>query len=163
MDLVEVSVDSIRVHVPSGQHVVVLREKDAERFLPIWVGIAEANAINLRLDGVLPERPMTHDLLANVFHQLELRVSRVVISELRSDTFYAEIQGTFDGRDVNVDSRPSDAIAVALRLETPIFVAREVLDQAGVIPEGQDEEAKLKVFQEIVNEMNLPDLEDRDS
>ncbi len=163
MDLVEVSVDSIRVHVPSGQHVVVLREKDAERFLPIWVGIAEANAINLRLDGVLPERPMTHDLLANIFHQLELRVSRVVISELRSDTFYAEIQGKFDGRDVSVDSRPSDAIAVALRLETPIFVARDVLDQAAVTPEGQDEEAKLKVFQEIVNEMNLPDLEDRDS
>ncbi|HVD03709.1 MAG TPA: bifunctional nuclease family protein [Candidatus Dormibacteraeota bacterium] len=163
MDLVEVSVDSIRVHMPSGQHVVVLREKDAERFLPIWVGVAEANAINLKLDGVQPERPMTHDLIVNAFHEFELTVSRVVVSDLRNDTFYAEIQGRRGGRDVHLDSRPSDAIALAIRLDTPIFVAREVLDQAGVIPEGNDEEAKLKVFQEIVNEMNLPDLEDRDS
>jgi bifunctional DNase/RNase len=162
MDLIEMSVDSVRVHMPSGQHVVVLKEKGAERFLPIWVGVAEANSISLQIDGVHPERPMTHDLIVNIMRQFEFTVTQVRVSELRDDTFYAQIAGRYAGRELEIDSRPSDAIAVAIRLESPIFVAKEVLDQAGVVPEGQTEDPKLKVFQEIVNEMNLPDLEDRD-
>ncbi len=162
MDLIEMSVDSVRVHMPSGQHVVVLKEKDADRFLPIWVGVAEANSISLQIDGVHPERPMTHDLIVNLLREFQFTVTQIRVSELRDDTFYAQIAGRVAGSELEIDSRPSDAIAVAIRLDSPIFVAKEVLDQAGVVPEGQTEDPKLKVFQEIVNEMNLPDLEDRD-
>ncbi|MHB1500844.1 MAG: bifunctional nuclease family protein [Candidatus Dormibacteria bacterium] len=162
MDLIEMSVDSVRVHMPSGQHVVVLKEKDADRFLPIWVGVAEANSISLQIDGVRPERPMTHDLIINILHQFDFNIIQVRVSELRDDTFYAQIAGQVAGRDLEIDSRPSDAIAVAIRCESPIFVAKDVLEQAGVVPEGRSEDPKLKVFQEIVNEMNLPDLEDGD-
>ncbi|MHB8323878.1 MAG: bifunctional nuclease family protein [Candidatus Dormibacteria bacterium] len=163
MDLIEMSVDSIRVHMPSGQHVVVLKEKDAERFLPIWVGMAEANAIALKISGVQPERPVTHDLMVNMLKALDVTVTQVMVSELRNDTFYARIMARTNGRALELDARSSDAIALAVRVGAPIFVAKEVLDQAAVLPEGEDEEAKLEVFQQMVNEMNLPDLEDRDS
>ncbi len=161
MDLIEMAVDSIRVHMPSGQHVVVLKEKDSERFLPIWVGMAEANAIALKISGVKPERPVTHDLMVNMLAALEVNVTQVVVSELRNDTFYARIMAQTHGRDLELDARSSDAIALAVRVDAPIFVAKEVLDQAAVLPEGEDEDAKLAVFQQMVNDMNLPDLEDR--
>jgi bifunctional DNase/RNase len=163
MDLIEMTVDSIRVHMPSGQHVVVLKEKDAERFLPIWVGMAEANAIALKISGVQPERPVTHDLMVNMLAALEVTVTQVVVSELRNDTFYARILARTHGRDLELDARSSDAIALAVRVDAPIFVAKPVLDQAAVLPEGEDEDAKLEVFQQMVNDMNLPDLEDRDT
>ncbi|MHB8313848.1 MAG: bifunctional nuclease family protein [Candidatus Dormibacteria bacterium] len=161
MDLIEMAVDSIRVHMPSGQHVVVLKEKDSERFLPIWVGMAEANAIALKISGVKPERPVTHDLMVNMLAALEVNVTQVVVSALRNDTFYARIMAQTHGRDLELDARSSDAIALAVRVDAPIFVAKEVLDQAAVLPEGEDEDAKLAVFQQMVNDMNLPDLEDR--
>ncbi|MGA9774422.1 MAG: bifunctional nuclease family protein [Candidatus Dormiibacterota bacterium] len=162
MDLIEMAVDSIRIHMPSGQHVVVLKEKDSDRFLPIWVGTAEANAIALKISGIDPERPVTHDLMANMLQALGVTVTRVVVSELRNDTFHARILGRVGGRDLELDARSSDAIALALRVGSPIFVASEVMDKAAVIPQGDDEEAKLEVFQQMVNEMNLPDLGDRD-
>ena len=163
MDLIEMAVDSIRIHMPSGQHVVVLKEKDAERFLPIWVGSAEANSIALKMSGIDPERPVTHDLMANMLEALGVTITRVVVSELRNDTFHARILGRVGGRDLELDSRSSDAIALALRVNSPIYVAREVMDQAAVVPRGEDEESKLEVFQQMVNEMNLPDLDDRES
>jgi hypothetical protein len=158
MDLIEMSVDSIRVHMPSGQHVVVLKEKDAERFLPIWVGMAEANAIALKISGVQPERPVTHDLMANMLRALGMTVTRVVVSELRNDTFHARIIGRVGTKDLEMDSRSSDAIALAIRVDSPIYVSEEVLDQAAVLPEGRDDDDKLQVFQQMVNDMNLPDL-----
>ncbi len=154
------SVDSIRVHMPSGQHVVVLKQKDSERFLPIWVGMAEANAIALKISGVNPERPVTHDLMVNMLTKLGVRVTRVVVSELKNDTFHARIVGTYGEREVVFDSRSSDAIALAVRVESPIFVAKEVLDQAAVLPETQVDDSRLQVFQQMVNSMNLPDLDD---
>ncbi|MGC1909170.1 MAG: bifunctional nuclease family protein, partial [Candidatus Dormiibacterota bacterium] len=99
MDVIEMSVDSIRVHMPSGQHVVVLRQKDAERFLPIWVGMAEANAIALKITGIKPDRPQPHDLMVNMLTLLDVTVNRVVVSELRDDTFHARIVGTRDGQE----------------------------------------------------------------
>ncbi|MGH7692801.1 MAG: bifunctional nuclease family protein, partial [Candidatus Dormibacteria bacterium] len=125
-DLIEMSVDSIRVHMPSGQHVVVLKQKDAERFLPIWVGMAEANAIALKITGIKPDRPQPHDLMVNMLTRLDVTVTRVVVSELRDDTFHARIIGRRDGREVVFDSRASDAIAVAVRAESPIYVVEEV-------------------------------------
>jgi len=164
MDQIEMSVDSIRVHMPSGQHVVVLKQKDAERFLPIWVGMAEANAIALKISGIKPDRPVTHDLLVNILGDLHVSVSRVVVSELRDDTFHAQIVAMQDGKELIFDSRSSDAIALAVRVESPIYVVKEVLDQAGVLPDSQtDEDSRLAVFQQMVNDMNLPDLDTPDA
>jgi hypothetical protein len=164
MDQIEMSVDSIRVHMPSGQHVVVLKEKDAERFLPIWVGMAEANAIALKISGIKPDRPVTHDLLVNILGDLRVSVSRVVVSELRDDTYHAQIVAMQDGKELIFDSRSSDAIALAVRVESPIYVVKEVLDQAGVLPDSQtDEDSRLAVFQQMVNDMNLPDLDTPDA
>ena len=164
MDLIEMSVDSIRVHMPSGQHVVVLKQKDAERFLPIWVGMAEANAIALKISGIKPDRPVTHDLMVNMLNLLEVTVTRVVVSELRDDTFHARIMGMVGDKQLVFDSRSSDAIALAVRVESPIYVAKEVLDQAGVLPDSQSEDdSRLEVFQQMVNDMNLPDLDTPDA
>ncbi|MGA8208479.1 MAG: bifunctional nuclease family protein [Candidatus Dormiibacterota bacterium] len=158
------SVDSIRVHMPSGQHVVVLKQKDAERFLPIWVGMAEANAIALKISGIRPDRPVTHDLLVNILSDLQVSVTRVVVSELRDDTFHAQIVAMQGNKELIFDSRSSDAIALAVRVESPIYVVKEVLDQAGVLPDSQtDEDSRLAVFQQMVNDMNLPDLDTPDA
>ena len=135
-DLVEMTVDSIRVHMPTGQHVVILKEKTADRYLPIWIGINEANAIALKITGITPERPITHDLLANLLSAVEVTVERIVVTSLSNEVFYARILAQVDGRRLEIDSRPSDAIAVAVRVGAGIFVADEVLDKAGVLPEA---------------------------
>lgn len=160
VDLVEVAVDSIRVHMPTGQHVVILKERDAERFLPIWIGVAEANAIAIKITGIVPDRPITHDLIVRTFEQLHVEVSRIVVTSLDNDVFFARIVGRVEGRKLDLDARPSDAIALAVRLGSPIFVAREVLEKAAVLPESDEEHERLKVFQEMVNGMDLPDLDD---
>ncbi len=162
MDLVEMAVDSIRVHMPTGQHVVILKERDTERYLPIWIGVAEANAIAIKITGIQPERPITHDLLVNVFSDLKVQVTRIVVTSLSNDVFFARIVGRCDGRQVDLDARPSDAIALAVRLGSPIYVERDVLDKAAVLPEmpGDGEAERLKVFQEMINSMDLPDLDD---
>lgn len=167
-DLLEVGVDSIRVHMPSGQHVVILKEKDAERYLPIWIGVFEANAIALKITGVAPERPITHDLVATAFGELSIGLARIVVTSLDNEVFFARLFLRQDGREVDIDARPSDAIALAVRLECPIFVSKEVLDKAGVIPEKDDEESggggsdedRLAVFRDLVNSLDLPDLPD---
>jgi len=143
--LIEVAVDSIRVHMPTGQHVVILKEKGAERYLPIWIGVYEANAIALKITGITPDRPITHDLMASALGQLDIGLSRIVVTSLANDVFYARLHLRQNGRDLDVDARPSDAIALALRTEAPIFVAQSVLDQAQTIsPEGNDSDDKLK-------------------
>jgi bifunctional DNase/RNase len=159
----EMQVDSIRVHMPSGQHVVILKDKAAERYLPIWIGIYEANAIALKITGITPERPITHDLMTNIFKDMGARVNRIEVNSLDSDVFYARIFMAVDGRDLDIDARPSDAIALAVRTEAPILVADEVLDKAGVIPEADSEESggptsEATIFKELVNSMELPDL-----
>ena len=163
------SVDSIRVHMPTGNHVVILKEKSAERYLPIWIGINEANAIALKITGITPERPITHDLLANVLSAVECSVERIVVTSLANEVFYARIHAALDGKRLEIDSRPSDAIAIAVRVGAQIFVATEVLEKAGVLPEPDkegelgeevDEESqeRLAKVRDWVNELNLPDL-----
>ena len=172
-DLIEMAVDSIRVHMPTHQHVVILKEKEAERYLPIWIGIHEANAIALKITGITPERPITHDLLVNVLGAIDVSVQRVVVTSLSNEVFYARILATANGRNLDIDARPSDAIAVAVRVGAPIFVADEVLDKAGVLPEkegegeggepemSEEDEEKLTVFRDLINSMDLPDLGDQ--
>lgn len=167
-DLVEMTIDSIRVHTRSGQHVVILKQKTAERYLPIWIGIFEAQAIAMRITGASPERPITHDLLANVLGAVDADIDRIVVTALDDEIFYARILATVDGRSMEIDSRPSDAIAVAVRVGAGIYVAGEVLERAGVVPEvevesdapqSEEEKKRAAKVRDWVNELNVPDLD----
>jgi bifunctional DNase/RNase len=163
--LIEMVVESVRVHMLSSQHVVILKESERDRYLPIWIGSSEANAIAMRLQGLSAERPLTHDLIVTVLGALGARVSRVVVTHVTEGTFHARVYLENAGGDESeVDSRTSDAIAVAVRLGSPIYVDERVLDEAGVEPdasedgeEGEDEE-RLAVFREFVNSLDV-DLE----
>jgi hypothetical protein len=145
-------VESVRVHMLSSQHVVILREADTERYLPIWIGSWEAQSIAMKLQGVEAERPLTHDLLATILEDLGVSVRRIVVSDLADETYRARIVLVQGGSDFEVDARPSDAIALAVRVSAPIFATESVLDRAGVMPEA-DEEQKLSVFREFVNSL----------
>jgi uncharacterized protein len=169
-DLVEMTVDSIRVHVPSNQHVVILKQKDTEKYLPIWIGKAEANSIALKITGITPERPFTHDLVVNLLGAIDVNIDRVVVSSLANEVFYARIVAHLNGRSIEVDARPSDAIAVAVRVGASIFVAEDILERAGLTefengPEhGEDSEddepseERIEQIREWVNTLDLPDL-----
>jgi uncharacterized protein len=139
------SIKGLMLDPVSNSPIVVLKDEAEKFFLPIWVGIFEANAIALQLEKVSTPRPMTHDLLRNFISQLDARVSRVVINDLRDSTFFAQIRVITSDRTLEIDARPSDAIALALRVEAPIFVEQSVLDQAQTIsPESDEQDEKLK-------------------
>ncbi len=135
--MIEMSIDSIRVSMMNYQRVVILKEKDAERFLPIWIGPAEADAIAIKLQGVEPPRPLTHDLLFTSIGTLGASVSSIVVSDLQNDTFYARLILSVNGEAVEMDSRPSDAMAIAIRAEAPIYVEESVLDRAGILLDSE--------------------------
>jgi uncharacterized protein len=134
-DMVEVVIDSVRVSLMSPQRVIVLRQTSGERYLPIWVGPFEAEAITVALQEVEMSRPLTHDLLKNLFNVFEARILRVEIVNLKEDVFFGNIISEVDHKFVEIDSRPSDAIALAVRAHVPILVSQEVMDAAGVVPE----------------------------
>jgi len=161
--LIEMSVESVRVHMLSTQHVVILRELERDRYLPIWIGPWEASAIAMKLQGQSPERPLTHDLLATVLDVLGATVREVIIVDLADDTFHARVMLESGGRPIEVDSRPSDALALAVRTGARIFAAEAVLERAGVEPDhrtADDEgvepidESKLSVFRDFVNSLD---------
>ena len=155
-------VESVRVHMLSSQHVVILREAEAERYLPIWIGSWEAQSIAMRLQGVEAERPLTHDLLATILDDLAVSVRHIIVSDLADETYRARIVLIQGGSDYEIDARPSDAIALAVRTSAPIFATEAVLDRAGVMPEA-DEEEKLSVFREFVNSLEgSPDRSERE-
>ena len=171
--LVEMEVESVRVHMLSSRHVVILKEADRDRYLPIWIGPWEASAIAMKLQGLTPERPLTHDLFAATLEELGARVDRVVISDLADETFHARLVLVRDGRMVDVDARPSDALALAVRTSTRIFAAETVLDQAALGGEGLGSETeegegtplestgerivdpRLDVFRDFVNSLDV--------
>ena len=138
--LVEMVVESVRVHMLSNRHVVILKDVEHDRYLPIWIGAWEASAIAMRLQGMATERPLTHDLFAATLEQLSVRIDRVVISELADETYHARLYLDRDGIEVEIDARPSDALALAVRGAVPIFAAEEVLAQAA-LGTDPDEEA----------------------
>jgi uncharacterized protein len=174
--VIEVFVESIRVNMTNYKRVVMLKEKTAQRYLPIWIGHFEADAIAIPMQNVPVSRPLTHDLLGSVITSLGGKVTQVVINELADETFFAKLIIDDNGRHVEVDSRPSDAIALAIRAKVPIFVEDAVLDQAGMVfeSEGDAEEAatsearpapaevidesKLGVFKEFIETLDLGDL-----
>ena len=175
-DMVEVVIDSIRVSLMSQQRIVILREKSAERYLPIWIGIYEAESITIALQEVEVARPLTHDLMKNIFSELNAHVTQVEVVALRDDTFYGNIIAEVDGRKLTIDSRPSDALAIAVRTHVPIYVAQTVMDAAGITPEedlqvegeekaaseggpvGEGEE-RLSVFEDFLEGLNMDDLD----
>ena len=134
-EMIEVQIDSVRVHLMTPQRLVVLKQIGSERYLPIWVGPYEAEAITVALQEVEMIRPLTHDLLKNVFGAFNARIKRIEIIKLQNEIFYGSIVAEVDGREVNVDSRPSDAIALSVRAHVPILVHYSVMDEAGIVPE----------------------------
>jgi len=157
-DMVEVVIDSIRVSLMSQQRIVILREAHAERYLPIWIGVYEAEAITIALQSVEVARPLTHDLLKNVFQALNARLIRVEVSSLKDDTFYGNIVAEVDGRTLNIDARPSDALNLAVRAHIPILVARSVMDAAGITPE---EDLQEKIEKPVEEEAEVEPSQDR--
>ncbi len=139
--MIEVTIDSIRVSLMSQQRIVILREAQAERYLPIWIGPYEAEAITIALQEVEVSRPLTHDLLNNVFHALDARILRVEVTALRDEVYFGNIVAEVKGAKLNVDSRPSDALALAVRAHVPILVSRGVMESAGITPEENLEES----------------------
>ena len=134
-EMIEVQIDSVRVHLMTPQRLVVLKQIGSERYLPIWVGPYEAEAITVALQEVEMIRPLTHDLLKNVFGAFNARIKRIEIVKLQNEIFYGSIVAEVDGREVDVDSRPSDAIALSVRAHVPILVHHTVMEEAGIVPE----------------------------
>jgi bifunctional DNase/RNase len=155
--MIEMELTGVRVELPTNQPIVLLRERGGERYLPIWIGAAEAAAIALSLQGVVTPRPMTHDLLKNILEDLTVEVQRIVVTELRDSTFYATIalqRGT-DGFEVS--SRPSDAIALAVRMAGPIFAEEGVLEEASILIPG-DEDEEVEKFREFLDNVSPEDF-----
>lgn len=142
--MVEMTVESVRINLQTSQRVVILKATKQERYLFIWIAHTEAYAIAIELQGTSSQRPLTHDLLKNVLQELGTKIESVVISDLIDDIFYARIILDVAGRHVEIDSRPSDAIALAVRAKTPIFVEESVLERAGVALEGSEEQLQRK-------------------
>jgi bifunctional DNase/RNase len=170
--MIKVSIDSIRVSLMSQLRVVILKDMESGRYLPIFIGPFEAEAIAVKLQGMSVERPLTHDLLKSVIAEMGGEVQHIVVSDLRQDTFYAQIVLIQDSQLRKIDSRPSDAIALAVRLDVPIFVEEAVMDRASITPDEEvksdapveeteetDEEGRLSIFEDFVESLDLDDLD----
>ena len=180
--MLELSIDGIRVSLMNQQRVVILRVKETDKYLPIWIGPGEADAIALKLQNVTVPRPLTHDLLSDVISSLDARVDRIVVSDLSDDTFFAKIVLQVNGSTMEVDSRPSDALALAVRTESPIFAEDSVVEKAAIMldtetgravraeedadveprPVTEEERAKLSAFEDFIGSLDL-DLEQDDT
>jgi bifunctional DNase/RNase len=155
--MIELNLVGVRVELPSNQPIVLLKEHEGERYLPIWIGAMEATAIAFALQGIVTQRPMTHDLLKNVLEEIEIHVERIVITELKEGTFYAVIQLSRNGTRYEVSSRPSDAIALAVRVNVPIFANEDVLSEASIVIRD-DEEQEVEKFREFLEHVNPEDF-----
>lgn len=172
--MIEVFVESIRVNMANYKRVVMLKEKTSSRYLPIWIGHFEADAIAIPMQNVPVSRPLTHDLLKGTIEQMGGKLVEVVINELADETFYAKLIVEVGSRRVEVDARPSDAIAVAIRAKVPIYVEESVFDQAGLVFENEEgegaegapaaeeggavDEEKLSVFRQFIETLDIDDL-----
>ena len=180
--MIEMVVDSIRVSMMNYQRVVILKEKTTNRYLPIWIGANEADAIAVKLQGVAVQRPLTHDLLQSVVDALGATVNSIIVSELKNDVFFAKIVLDVDGEQMEIDSRPSDALALAVRVEAPIYADEGVLEKAGVeldketgkpIAEergraadkkvSEEEMKKMSAFYDFINTLDMDDFDKRKS
>ncbi len=165
MEMIPVSIDSVRVSLVSHHRIVVLKDEQ-NRYLPIWIGPFEADAITIALQGNEVARPLTHDLLKSVITQTGAVPSHIFVNDLRDETFFARIVLDVNGRHVEIDSRPSDAIALAVRIKVPIYVADFILDKASIVPSqsleltSPEEVEKLSAFRDLIEDLDLSDLGD---
>lgn len=157
--MVEVEIDSVRVSLTNQQRIVILKQVNKERYLPIWIGLYEAEAITIALQEIQVARPQTHDLLKTLIHALNAKLIQVEVISLSEDVFYGNLILNIDGNHKEVDCRPSDALALAARMNVPILVAEDVMSQAGIIPEEDisDKEAEglSKQEAEEIEQQNL--------
>ena len=158
--MIEVKIDSIRVSLMSNHRVVILKDLVSERYLPIWIGPYEAEAITIQLQEVEVARPLTHDLLKTTITELGGKIVHVIVNELRSDTFYANIVVERNGKRMEIDSRPSDAIALAVRANVPIYVEESVMEHASITPEEEAEssEETPSAFKDLIEGLDLDKL-----
>lgn len=154
---IEMTIKGLMVDPVTNMPIVILRDEAGDRVLPIWVGIFEANAIALQIENVATPRPMTHDLLRNVIQDLDGAVQKVVVSELKENTFFAVIHLTVRGEAVLIDARPSDAIALALRTKAPIYVEEDVIDNAKTL-DGTPERTDSDRLQKWLESLDSDDL-----
>ena len=154
---IEMTIKGLMVDPITNTPIVILRDKEGQRVLPIWVGIFEANAIALQIENILPPRPMTHDLLRNVIQDLDASVQKIVVCDLQENTFYASIYLSLHGETVTIDARPSDAIALALRTRAPIFVEDAVIDNAKTV-DVSSEKADADRLQKWLESLDPDDL-----
>ncbi|HET89686.1 MAG TPA: bifunctional nuclease family protein [Chloroflexi bacterium] len=160
--MIKVQIDSIRASLMSEHRVIILKDLDSDRFLPIWVGRYEAEAIAIRLQDIQVPRPLTHDLLNNAIAELGGEISHIAVNDLRNDTFYAYIMVNLNGRQIRIDSRPSDAIALAVRANATIYVEENVMAEAGITPEtdvnAEMSDEEISAFRDFINTLDLDDL-----
>jgi hypothetical protein len=156
---VPMEIVGVRVELPTNTPILLLRERDGGRYLPIWIGTSEATAIALALEGVETARPLTHDLLRTVIEALGADVEKVNITRLDGGTFFADLVLGADGDELTISSRPSDAIALATRTGTPVFAERDLLDEAGVEIHDEDEEEQIEQFKEFLDDINPEDFD----
>ena len=162
--MIEVTIDSIRVSLMSQHRVVILKDSASDRYLPIWIGACEADAITIELQGVEVARPFTHDLLKSVINQLGAKIKSVLINDLHNEVFYAQIALDVNGHSMEVDSRPSDALALAVRAKVPIYVNEAVMEKAAITPEEDmsegvgDDKLKSSPFRDLIDGLNLDDF-----
>jgi len=176
--LIEMTIESIRVSLMNYQRVVILKEKSSDRYLPIWIGPAEADAIAVQLQEVTVPRPLTHDLLRSIIETLGAGVNHILVNDLSNDTFYARIVLDVNGGTMEIDSRPSDAIALAVRSKVPIFADEQVLAKAGVMLDKDGETVepsargakpdaaeleRMSAFKDFIESLDLDDFDKRKS
>ena len=162
--MIEMTVAGVRIEFPSNSPIVLLREAEGERFLPIWIGQSEAQAIAIGQQGLATPRPMTHDLLKNILDEMAVQVTSITITELRDGVFHAVIGLQRNGSSYEISSRPSDAIALAVRLDCKIFANEDVLEEASILipPDGegeQEEEKQVQEFREFLENVTPDDFE----
>lgn len=154
-------VSGLTVDPLTNSPIVILKEVDGERTLPIWIGLLEATAIASELEGIKFSRPMTHDLLKNIMERIDLKVNKIEVCDLKNNTYYALIYINHKGKEIPIDARPSDALALSLRVDAPIFVAEEVINKSSQIdlqPEAEDKSEQGKKWQEILEKLNPEDF-----
>jgi uncharacterized protein len=154
---IEMNIKGLMIDPITNMPIIILRDQDGQRVLPIWVGVFEANAIALQIENVQTPRPMTHDLLKNIIDDLSASVERIVVTELKENTFYALIHLRTNGHSIEVDARPSDAIALALRTQSPIFVEEAVIQNARSVENSRDASMDVTRLQQWLE--NLSDEE----
>lgn len=158
-DAIEVELVGVRVELPSNNPIVLLRERTGDRFLPIWIGATEAQAIAFALQGIVTQRPMTHDLMKEVLEGLGAHLDQIAVTDMRDNTFFAELHITNGGVTKVISSRPSDAIALAVRMSCRIVVSPNVLDEAGIVIRDEDEEREIAKFREFIDAIQPEDFQ----